>query len=192
MSSPTRGVLLLNLGSPDSTATAEVRRYLREFLSDERVLDVPAAVRQGVLNLFILPFRPKASAEAYQEVWTDEGSPLIVTTYQVAAKLKERLGAQVPVEVGMRYGNPSTRDALLRLKSQGVQQLLVIPLYPHYAMSSYETAVAKALEQAQEVAPEMTLTIQPPYYDDPDYIDALWEVSRPVLEGPRRLGPHTL
>ncbi len=174
------GILLLNLGSPDSTSVPDVRRYLREFLSDERVIDIPGPIRQLVLNLFILPFRPKKSAEAYKEIWTDEGSPLIIMTYRCAELLQERL--KIPVEVGMRYGNPSTEDAIRRLKARGVQEVLAIPLYPHYAMSSYETAVAKAQDAIEKVAPELRLTIQPPYYKDPDYIDALVDTAKPYLE----------
>lgn len=179
-SQPSRhGILLLNLGSPDSTSVPDVRRYLREFLSDGRVIDIPGPIRQLVLNLFILPFRPKKSAEAYQEIWTDEGSPLITMTYRCAELLQDRL--KIPVEVGMRYGNPSTEDAVRRLKARGVQEVLAIPLYPHYAMSSYETAVAKAQEVFERVAPDLRLTIQPPYYQDPDYIDALVTVAKPYL-----------
>lgn len=180
ISSNKQGVLLLNLGSPDSTEVADVRRYLREFLSDERVIDIPAPIRKLILNLFILPFRPRQSAEAYEEIWTDEGSPLIVMTYRCAELLQERM--KMPVEVGMRYGNPSTKSALQRLVARGVKELLVIPLYPHYAMSSYETAVARVQADLKEVAPDMKLTIEPPYYEDPDYIDALYQVAKPYLE----------
>lgn len=175
-----KGILLLNLGSPDSTSTADVRRYLREFLSDERVLDVSAPIRQTVLNLFILPFRPKKSAEAYQRIWTEQGSPLVVTSYQVCDLLDSRV--DVPVELGMRYGNPSTEDAIRRLLGRGVDDILIIPLYPHYAMSSYETAAAKAQEVIERIAPEVRYTIQPPFYDDPDYLDALATVTRPHTE----------
>lgn len=175
-----KGVLLLNLGSPDSTDTQDVRKYLREFLSDPRVIDAPAPVRQTILNLFILPFRPRQSAEAYEKIWTDDGSPLIVTSYQVTDLLGERV--DIPVELGMRYGSPSTEDAIRRLKGRGINDLLIIPLYPHYAMSSYETAVAKAQEVIEQIAPEMRYTVQAPYYNDPDYIDALAEVTRATLE----------
>ena len=175
-----RGVLLLNLGSPDSTEVSDVRRYLREFLSDERVLDIPAPLRQTILNLFILPTRPKKSAEAYTKVWTEEGSPLIVTTYRVADALGERI--DLPVEVGMRYGSPSTAQGVRALKNRGVEEVLVVPLYPHYAMSSYETAVAKAQQEFREIAPEIRVTVQPPFFDSPEYIDALYEVARPFIE----------
>lgn len=175
-----RGVLLLNLGSPDSTDPADVRRYLREFLSDSRVLDSPKIIQQAVLNLFILPFRPKESAHAYQEIWTDAGSPLIVSTYQQRDLLRGRV--DVPVELGMRYGNPSTADGIRRLVAQGVDDLFVIPLYPHYAMSSYETAAAKALEEVKKISPDCQVTIQPPFFADRDYIDALHAVVAPYLE----------
>ncbi len=177
-----RGVLLLNLGSPDSTDPGDVRRYLREFLSDERVLDVPAPVRSAVLNLFILPFRPKESAEAYSKIWTEDGSPIIATTYRVADMLAERI--DLPVEVGMRYGNPSTAEGVRRLKNRGINDVLVVPLYPHYAMSSYETAVAKAQEEIERIAPEMHVTIQPPFYNDDDYIEALYTVAEEHLGDP--------
>jgi ferrochelatase len=119
----------------------------------------------------ILPFRPKESAHAYRSVWTDEGSPLIRTSRRVVAALRHRL--QVPVELAMRYQNPSIEDALRSLSNQNVEQLLLIPMFPHYAMSSYETAVARVKELLIQHAPHMTLTVQPPYYDAPDYISAL-------------------
>lgn len=176
-----RGVLLLNLGSPDSTDPRDVRRYLREFLSDDRVLDAPKLVQQAVLNLLILPFRPKESAHAYEQIWTDEGSPLIVSTYHQRDLLRERFD-DLPIELGMRYGTPSTADGIRRLVAQGVDDLFVIPLYPHYAMSSYETAAAKAIEQVQQISPTCQVTIQPPFFADPDYISALRDVVLPYLE----------
>lgn len=181
-----KGVLLLNLGSPDSTDVGDVRRYIREFLTDPRVLDNPAPIRHAVVNFAILPTRPKQSAAAYEKIWTDEGSPLIVITEKVAELLRERIGANfdadLPVVVGMRYANPSTRSALQKLASQGVQDLFIIPLYPHYAMSSYETAVAKVKDEAKALGLDISLTFQPPFFDDPDYIDAMVEVARPYLE----------
>ncbi len=176
-----RGVLLLNLGSPRSTDPADVRDYLREFLSDDRVLDSPKVVQQTVLNLFILPFRPKQSAEAYEKIWTDDGSPLILSTESQRDLLRERFDG--PVEMGMRYGEPSTADGIRRLLAQGVNDIFLVPLYPHYAMSSYETAVAKAKEDLARISPSTRMTVQPPFYEDPDYIDALYEIARPHLEG---------
>ncbi|MBA2661396.1 MAG: ferrochelatase [Bradymonadaceae bacterium] len=170
-----KGVLLVNLGSPDSPSVPDVRAYLREFLSDPRVLDIPTIKRQTILNLFILPFRPKESAHAYEQVWTENGSPLIHTTMQLRDLLRER--SSLPIEVGMRYGNPSTESAVRALVAQGVDQIFVVPLYPHYAMSSYETAVAKVQTAIAAVAPGVELRVQPPFYNDPDYIEALVEAS---------------
>jgi protoporphyrin/coproporphyrin ferrochelatase len=174
------GVLLINLGSPASPHVPDVRAYLKEFLSDGRVLTVPAPVRATVLNLFILPFRPKKSAEAYESIWTPEGSPLVVSTRKVAALLAEQ--TEHPVGIAMRYGDPSIEQGIADMRAKGVDDLLVIPLYPHYAMSSYETVVAKVQEVAAKDAPGMRLTFQPPFYDDPDYLDALADSIKPHLE----------
>src|SRR5437899_3819860 len=133
-----KGVLLVNLGSPDSPSVPDVRRYLREFLMDGRVLDMPWPIRFFVVNCLILPSRPKASAHAYLKIWTAEGSPLVVTSRKVHAELQRRLS--VPVELAMRYQNPSVSSAIERLRERGVTELLLIPLFPHFAMSSFETA----------------------------------------------------
>lgn len=178
-----RGVLLVNLGSPDSPAPEDVKRYLREFLSDDRVMDSPKLLQQALLNLVILPRRPADASHAYEQIWTEDGSPLLVMSYRQRDLLRARLG-DIPVEVGMRYGNPSTRDGVQRLIAQGVDDLLVIPLYPHYAMSSYETAVVRALEQVNLVSPTCRVTVQPPFFADADYIEALRQVIAPHLEAP--------
>src|ERR1041384_3245474 len=132
-----KAVLLVNLGSPDSPSVPDVRRYLREFLMDPRVIDTPWPIRFGVVNFAILPKRPIESAHAYQSIWTDEGSPLVVTSRRVQAALQKRLN--IPVELAMRYQNPSIDFAVESLATQDVDELLLIPLFPHYAMSSYET-----------------------------------------------------
>lgn len=179
---PKPGVLLINLGSPDSTAVPDVRRYLREFLMDGRVLDAPWPVRWCVVHLAILPRRPIESAEAYRQIWTAEGSPLVVTSQRVRTALASRL--DVPVELAMRYQNPSVRTALTRLTATGIEELLLIPLFPHYAMSSYETAVEKVRVELARHAPGVRLHVQAPYYDHPDYVAALVESARPHLEAP--------
>jgi protoporphyrin/coproporphyrin ferrochelatase len=166
-----KGVLLVNLGSPDSPAVGDVRKYLREFLMDERVLDAPYPVRFGIVHFAILPTRPKQSAEAYAKIWSPEGSPLVATSRKVQAELQRRV--PVPVELAMRYRNPSIKSGLTRLREAGVEELLLIPLFPHYAMSSYETAVERVKELLARVAPRMSLQVVPPYYDAPDYIAAL-------------------
>jgi protoporphyrin/coproporphyrin ferrochelatase len=176
----TKGVLLVNLGSPDSPSVPDVRRYLREFLMDGRVLDVNWFLRFAIVNFAILPSRPKQSAEAYHTVWTAEGSPLVVTSRNVHAKLQPRV--QMPVELAMRYQNPSIPAAVENLHAKGVDDLLVIPLFPHYAMSSFETAVERVKEVAGHLAPGMRITVQPPCFEDPNYIQALVASAREALK----------
>jgi ferrochelatase len=168
-----QGVLLINLGSPDSTSVSDVRKYLGEFLMDPRVLDTPWPIRWCVVNLAILPKRPAESAEAYKKVITKEGMPLVVTSRNVTSKLRERAGDAFVVELAMRYQNPSIESAIKKLCDSGVTDLLVVPLFPHFAMSSYETAVVRAREVAAKLAPGMRLRITEPYYNDPNYIAAL-------------------
>ena len=176
-----KGILLVNLGSPDSPAVPDVRRYLREFLMDGRVLDAPWVIRFAIVHFAILPSRPKQSAHAYQLIWTPAGSPLIVTSRAVQAELHRRLPS-LPVELAMRYQNPSIAHALGSLRDQGVEECLVIPLFPHYAMSSYETAVVRVRELQEKLAPQMSLRVQPPFYDHPDYIRALVGSAAPYLQ----------
>jgi len=166
-----KGILLVNLGSPDSPSVPDVRRYFREFLMDGRVLDTPWPIRFGIVHFAILPSRPKQSAHAYQLIWTPAGSPLIVTSKKVQAELQRRL--PMPVELAMRYQNPSIAHALGNLRDHGIEDCLVIPLFPHYAMSSYETTVVRVQEVQAKIAPELSLRVQPPFYDHPDYVRAL-------------------
>ena len=179
-----RAVLLVNLGSPESTSVADVRRYLREFLGDKRVLDLPAVFRWLLLEGIILRVRPKRSAHAYAKVWTDQGSPLIVTSRSVQAKLAEALGPETPVYLAMRYGRPSIRSVLARALADGVTELLLIPQYPHYAMSSWETVTTKVYEEAQRLSSALRVTTVQPFYADTDYIEALHNSARPYLEEP--------
>jgi ferrochelatase len=176
-----KGILLVNLGSPDSPSVSDVRRYLREFLMDGRVLDVNWLVRFCVVNFAILPSRPKQSAEAYRSIWSPAGSPLVVTSQNVRAQLQRRV--PVPVELAMRYQNPSIPAAISNLAKQAVDEVLVIPLFPHYAMSSFETAVERVKEVAAEVAPRMRLQVQPPCYEDAEYIAALVASAQEYLDG---------
>jgi protoporphyrin/coproporphyrin ferrochelatase len=175
-----KAVLLVNLGSPDSPSVPDVRRYLREFLMDGRVLDAPWPVRFGIVNFAILPRRPHDSAHAYQSIWTDEGSPLVVTSRRVQAALQKRLN--IPVELAMRYQNPSIDSAVEKLAAQDIDELLLIPLFPHYAMSSYETAVERVKDAVRNIAPSMQLHVQAPYYNLPNYIDALVASAEPYLK----------
>jgi ferrochelatase len=138
---------------------------------DGRVLDAPYPIRFCVVYFAILPSRPKQSAEAYEKVWLPEGSPLVVTSQKVQAELQRRVS--VPVELAMRYQNPSIESAIKELHKQGVEELLIVPMFPHYAMSSYETAVERVKHVAARKAPRMALCVVPPYYNHRDYIDAL-------------------
>jgi ferrochelatase len=176
---PEQAVLLVNLGSPASTSVPDVRRYLREFLGDERVIDYPAWFRWLLLEGIILRVRPKKSARAYEKVWTPEGAPLLVTSEKVRAKLQDAVG--LPVLAGMRYGEPSIAGALTKLRDMGVREVFLIPQYPHYAMSSWETVVVKVYEDARRVAPELKCTTVQPFFADADYIDALHAVAEPDL-----------
>jgi ferrochelatase len=181
---PKRAVLLANLGSPDSTSVPDVRRYLREFLGDERVLDAPAPLRWLILEAFILPTRPKKTAHAYSRVWTPEGSPLIATTGSVRRKVSEAIGGAVAVHAAMRYGNPSIPSAIAALAREGCDEVLLFPQYPHYAMASWETVVVRVYEEAARQAPGMRVACVQPFYADADYIEMLHAVAAPQLARP--------
>jgi ferrochelatase len=176
----TNGVLLVNLGSPDSPSVPDVRRYLREFLMDGRVLDVNWLTRFLVVNFAILPSRPRQSAQAYQKIWTSAGSPLVAISRNVQAQLQKRIG--IPIELAMRYQNPSIPEAVGRLSQKKVDNLLLIPLFPHYAASSFESAVARVKEVVLATTPAMSVKVQPPFFDQPDYMGALVASAEPFLK----------
>lgn len=177
-----RAILLMNLGSPDSTQVKDVRRYLNEFLMDERVIDLPLVARALLVRGIIVPFRAPKSAEAYSTIWTEEGSPLIVLTKQLQAALQQRVSE--PVAIAMRYGNPSPKQAYDQLlkENPGLKEVIIVPLYPHYAMSSYETAVVQAKEQHAAGNYPFSISFIKPFYNEPKYIGALAENIRPWLE----------
>lgn len=182
-SSATRtGVLLVNVGTPDAPRAPEVRRYLREFLSDPRVVDIHPVGRWLLLNLIILPVRPKQSAEAYAAVWTDEGSPLLVISEAFQSALRGALGDSYVVELGMRYGNPRLVDALDRLRAAGVDRIVVFPLFPHYASSSTGTALEEVFRLVGERWNVPSLSVVPPFYDDPGLIDAFRAAGATVAD----------
>ncbi len=176
------GIVLMNLGSPDSTAVPDVQRYLNEFLMDKRVIDYPYLLRWLLVTRIIVPKRAPKSAEAYRSIWWEDGSPLIVLTKQLQKAVQHDL--QLPVEIAMRYGNPSPAIAYDRLLQQNPQlkEVVLLPLYPHYAMSSYETAAEYAKEVHKKKNYPFKLTTIPPYYDHPDYIEAVAESMRPYLQ----------
>lgn len=174
----------MNLGSPDSTSVKDVRRYLDEFLMDGRVIDMPYLLRAMLVKGIIVPFRAPKSAEAYSTIWTKEGSPLIVLTEQLQQQLQQYIDE--PVEIAMRYGNPTPAaayDALMK-KVPGLEEVIAVPLYPHYAMASYETAVEYAKEVHQKNKYPFKLSFIKPFYDEADYINAMAENMRPYLNEP--------
>lgn len=179
---PRWGLLLINLGTPDSPQTADVRRYLDEFLSDPRVLDINPVVRWLLLNLVILRTRPKESGHAYSKIWTERGSPLLFHTVDLAAGVREQLGSDVMVEIAMRYQNPSIGAALDRFRDAGVDRVVVFPLFPHYASASGGSAVEKVMVEAGLRWNVPSLQFVDVFYDDPLFIEAFSRVARPILD----------
>lgn len=176
-----RAILLMNLGSPDSTEVKDVKRYLDQFLMDERVIDKPWLLRALLVKGIIVPFRAPKSAKAYKSIWTEKGSPLIAISKQLLSALKKEV--EEPVAIAMRYGNPSPQAAFDQLTKDNpdLEEVVAVPLYPHYAMSSYETAVEYAKEQHQKGDYSFKLSFIKPFYDNEDYIDALCESIQPYL-----------
>lgn len=166
-------VLLVNLGTPDAPTPAAVKRYLREFLSDPRVVEIPAVVWQPILRGIILNLRPRKSAQAYREVWTDEGSPLAAITARQAEALQARLGGVARVDWAMRYGNPSIASRIAALKQAGHERILLAPLYPQYSAATTATVVDKANEALRAMRWQPALRTLPAYPGDPAYIAAL-------------------
>jgi ferrochelatase len=166
-----KGILLNNLGSPDSTEIKDVKKYLGEFLMDERVIDIPYWKRWLLINGIILKVRPKKSAAAYQKIWWKEGSPLVVISQKFAKKVKGKI--DIPLALAMRYGSMSIEKGIKELIDKGVTEIFLIPLYPHYAMSSYETVVTKTEEILAEKHPSVKLDVLPPFYNNSGYIKAM-------------------
>ena len=176
------GLLLINLGTPDEPTTSAVRRYLREFLGDPRVIDINAIGRALLLNLVILPTRPAKSAEAYRKVWDAErGSPLMYHSRDLAAGVAAQLGDEWRVELAMRYGKPSIESALQQLVAAKCDRIVVLPLFPQYASSSTGTAVARVMELAQRAWTVPPIDIVPAFYDDTGFLDAFAKVGAPAL-----------
>jgi ferrochelatase len=166
-----KGLLLINLGSPDSTSISDVKKYLDEFLMDKRVIGKSYIFRWILVKLIILNFRPKKSARAYKKIWWKEGSPLIVLSRRLFKKVSDLM--QIPVALAMRYGSISIYNGLKELNDKGVDEFIILPLYPHYAMSSYETVVEKVKEEVKINFPENKIKVIEPFYDDPKYIELL-------------------
>lgn len=175
-----KGVLLVNLGSPESPTPKDVKPYLDEFLMDKYVIDVPYLLRALLVRGIILQTRPKKSAAAYAKVWTDEGSPLVVISKRMHEKVKPQV--DVPVSLAMRYGNPSILSGLQELHDKGVTEVLLFPLYPQHAMASTTTILVLAEELRKKHFPEMKFTIVPAFYNKPDYIKNLADSIQKSLE----------
>jgi ferrochelatase len=176
------GLLLINLGTPDEPTTPAVRRYLREFLSDPRVIDINAVGRALLLNLIILPTRPAKSAEAYRKVWDAErGSPLLAHSKDLADGVQAKLGESWRVQLAMRYGNPSIPAALDALRTVGVDRIVVLPLYPQYAASSTATSVARVMELVISRWDTQPHDIVPAFYADPGFLAAFAAVAEPAI-----------
>ena len=176
-----KGVLLVNLGSPKSTDPKDVKKYLDQFLMDERVIDVPYLLRAFIVKGIVLNTRPKKSAEAYQRIWWDEGSPLIVLSERLQEKVDSYTG--VPIALAMRYGEPSIKQGLQELVDKGVDEVLLMPLYPQFAMATTETILVLAEELQKEFFPQIKFTTVPPFYNHPDYINVLSRSIAEKLEG---------
>lgn len=170
---PRIGVLLTNLGTPDGPDTKSVKRYLAEFLSDRRVVEIPPLIWQPILRGIILNTRPQKSAEAYAQVWSADGSPLAAITKAQSTALQGAFGPQVMVDWAMRYGKPSIPDRLQAMKDAGCERILVAPLYPQYCGATTATANDKAFAALAKMRWQPALRTLPPYHDDPAYIDAL-------------------
>lgn len=176
------GVLLVQLGTPRSPSVTDVRRYLREFLSDPRVMDIPAPVRAVLLNAVILPFRPRRSAHAYRQIWTEAGSPLTLHTEALARRVQDLLGDTHRVVVGMRYQEPSIGRAVTELMEAGCRRLVVLPLFPQYSSAASGSALEAALSDVGERWNVPDVATIGDFYDDEGFLAALAGTARPLLE----------
>jgi protoporphyrin/coproporphyrin ferrochelatase len=175
------GILLINTGSPDSPEVPDVRRYLKQFLSDPRVIDIAPLARWLLLNLVILPFRPKQSGEAYASIWTDRGSPLILHSEDFRDRLRERL-PEALVEIGMAYGRPSIAEGMDSLLAQGAGRIVLAPMFPQYASATVGSVLEFSYKTAAEKPNVPPVSVLPPFYEEPEFLDAWATIARPQLE----------
>jgi len=178
---PKVGVLLINLGTPEAPEPGAVKRYLREFLSDPRVVEIPQLVWQPILRGIILNTRPKKSAHAYRQVWMEEGSPLAVYTARQAKALQGAFGPQIIVDYAMRYGKPAIAERIDALKAAGCERILLAPLYPQYCAATTATATDEGFRHLRHLRWQPAVRTLPPYHDDPLYIVALAQSARTSL-----------
>jgi ferrochelatase len=186
-----KAVLMANLGSPDAPEVTPVRKYLKQFLMDPFVIQLPWLFRFLIVSLFVLPKRPKYSAKAYRNIWWPEGSPLVVLSQQLKAAVQAKLA--IPVAMSMRYGSPSIESKLLKLAAiKNVDEVLFIPLYPHYADSTVATSIEEAKLIIAKHKLNIKLNVLPPFYQDPDYIDTLVSSAQPYLHAEENRDAHLL
>lgn len=176
-----KGILLVNLGSPDSPNPKDVKKYLGEFLMDERVIDIPLAARTALVKGIILNTRPKQSAAAYQKIWWEEGSPLIVLSERLQNKIQKQV--DYPVALAMRYGSMTIKKGLQELVDKGVDEVFLMPLYPQFAMATTETITVLAEELRQAFFPDLKISDLKAFYNQPDYIEVLSDSIAKHLEG---------
>ena len=176
-----KGILLVNLGSPDSPEPKDVKKYLGEFLMDERVIDIPLLARTALVKGIILNTRPKQSAAAYKKIWWDEGSPLIVLSERLQNKIQKQV--EQPVALAMRYGSMTIKKSLQELVDKGVDEVLLFPLYPQFAMATTETITVLAEELRQQHFPNLKIESVPAFYNKPDYIEVLSNAIKNHLKG---------
>ena len=176
-----KGILLVNLGSPESPNPKDVKKYLGEFLMDERVIDIPLIARTALVKGIILNTRPKQSAAAYKKIWWDEGSPLIVLSERLQNKIQQQV--EEPVALAMRYGSMTIKKGLQELVDKGVDEVLLFPLYPQFAMATTETITVLAEELRQQHFPNIKIESVPAFYNKPDYIEVLASSIKNHLEG---------
>jgi ferrochelatase len=175
------GVLLINTGSPDAPEVPETRRYLRQFLSDPRVIDISPVARWLLVNLIILPTRPRTSAAAYKSIWTPDGSPLIVNSRKFRDSLRDHLPA-AHIEIGMAYGRPSIADGMNSLRASGATRILLVPMFPQYASATVGSVLEFAYKAAAREQNVPMLSVVPPFYEQPEFLDAWARVARMHLD----------
>ncbi len=176
------GILISNLGTPDAPETAPVRRYLAQFLMDPAVVDIPAIARWLLVHGIILRTRPSKSAEAYKKIWTERGSPLLFHTLDLADRVREIVGGETPVAVGMRYGNPSIEKAVDELVARGVERIVFLPLYPQYSLAATHSSVEEFKRVIRLKAPSLPVSIVEDFWSNEGFLESFVELGRPLLQ----------
>ena len=166
-----KGVLIINLGTPDNLELPSVKKYLKEFLSDSYVVDIPTIIRKILVNFIIVPFRSRKTQEAYKSIWTKNGSPLIINTNLIKEKLDQKI--EYPVEMAMRYQNPSIEKGLISLEEKGCKEIIVLPLYPHYAEATSLTTKLKVKDVKDKLDLDLKLSFLDEFYNEDGYIESL-------------------